>query len=329
MNRLIILLSLLLLWPACLKEEQHTSSEALFQEMWETFDRQYAYFELRGVDWQAVYDQYKPRASKASPEELRGLLCEMIATLEDGHVNLYSPEGSCGYDFTKGAPVNSPVHAIDYTVDYTELNEALHYARLKDKPIIGYLRISSFSGERGLFRAIDQVLEELQGAEALIIDLRDNGGGSDANSEVIASRFATRTTHYRRFRYRNGPEHDDFTPWIDDYITPAGPIRYDKPVVLLTNRRCFSTTEDFVLAMKAFDGVQTVGDTTGGGFGNPIFRELSNGWVYRLSHWQMQTADGQQLEGIGVAPDYLQAISRADSLAGRDAILERAIEVLD
>jgi hypothetical protein len=328
MNKLALSLLLLLLLTACLKERASTDAEAVFQQLWKELDRHYAYFELKGVDWQAAYEQYYPQARTASPEELRAVLCALLGTLEDGHVNLYTPEGSCGYNFAAGAPANAPTHAPTYLASYTEINDVLHYALLRDNPMVGYLRINRFNGEQGSFTAIDQALESLQPTEALIIDLRDNGGGSDLNSELVASRFATAQVRYRRFRYRNGPQHGDFTPWIDDYISPAGPQQYTKPTLLLINRRCFSATEDFVLAMQQFEQVQTVGDTTGGGFGNPLFRELQNGWVYRFSHWQMQTPDGEQLEGIGIAPDHLQWISREDSLAGKDAILERAVELL-
>jgi hypothetical protein len=327
--RWLVLFVGLLTLPACLQESTNTESEAVFQLLWEEFDRYYAFFEYKNIDWDEAYQRYHPQATGANEQELLDVLCRMAAELEDGHVNIFTPDDGCGYDFTAGAPSNAPVLAAPYLYEVKNLSNAMQYGRLRDHPNIGYVRINRFSGERIEFSVIDQALEQLQDTKALIIDLRDNGGGSDRNSEVVASRFATERRMYRRFRYRNGPEHDQFTEWIEDYIGPAGPRQYTQPVALLTNRRCFSTTEDFVLAMKRFDHVQTVGDTTGGGSGNPIFRELPNGWVYRLSHWQMQTAEGEFFEGIGLPPDHLQWISQQDSLEGRDAILERAVQLLD
>ncbi len=325
-----LLLGLLLTLPACLREEASTTSAALFEELWEEFDRHYAYFTYKQVDWEAAYSRYAPQAAAASPAELRGLLCQMLSELQDGHVNLYTPEGSCGYRFWAKAPANTPLHAAGYLSGLTSLSPALAYGRLQSRPEIAYLRIARFSGEEADFAGIDDILRELADTKALLIDLRDNGGGSDRFSELIASRFATERRLYRRFRYRNGPGHDQFSDWIEDFIQPAGPAApYTSPVYLLTNRRCFSATEDFILAMRQYEQVQSVGDTTGGGSGNPIFRELSNGWVYRLSHWQMQGPDGASFEGIGLPPDHLQWISREDSLAARDAILERALSLID
>ncbi len=134
-------------------------------------------------------------------------------------------------------------------------------------------------------------------------------------------------TAFRRYKYRTSPEHDEFSGWIEDFISPAGPRQFTGPVFVLTNRGSFSAAEDFVLAMRQFPHVQTLGDTTGGGTGNPVFRELPNGWAYRFSTWVMEGPNGFNFEGAGIPPDHLVNISRQDSLAMRDMILEKAIEL--
>jgi len=60
-------------------------------------------------------------------------------------------------------------------------------------------------------------------------------------------------------------------------------LRYTDPIALLTNRRTFSAAESFVLAMRTLPQVTIVGDTTGGGSGNPLHRELPNGWGLSVS----------------------------------------------
>jgi C-terminal processing protease CtpA/Prc len=99
-------------------------------------------------------------------------------------------------------------------------------------------------------------------------------------------------------------------------------------VAVLTNRRCFSATEEFVLAMKVLPHVVVVGDTTGGGIGNPLYRELPNGWVYQVPRWIEFTPEMTIIEGVGLAPDFPVSISKADSDRGRDTILEEAIRLL-
>jgi C-terminal processing protease CtpA/Prc len=192
---------------------------------------------------------------------------------------------------------------------------------------LGYLRIRDFSGE-GWVGDIDRAIAALYDTPGLIVDVRDNGGGTDLLSDPIAGRFADQKRLAERVRYRNGPAHDQFTDWIDRYLEPSGPRRYTKPVVLLTNRRVVSTAEAFVLLLRTLPHVTVVGDTTAGGSGNPIARELPNGWSFRLSRWQTQTPQGTSYEGVGLAPAVPVWISEADAREGRDTILERAIALL-
>ena len=79
---------------------------------------------------------------------------------------------------------------------------------------------------------------------------------------------------------------------------------------------------------KSFPYVTTVGDTSGGGSGNPLILQLPNQWTYWVPRWIEYTADLKIYEGIGLRPDIPVWISKADSLAGRDAILERALQIL-
>lgn len=99
-------------------------------------------------------------------------------------------------------------------------------------------------------------------------------------------------------------------------------------MAVLTNRGVYSAAEDFVLAMRALPQVRTVGDTTGGGSGNPIARELPNGWVLHVPRWQVWAADGTFFEGVGLAPDLPVQMTDADRARGRDTILERALQII-
>lgn len=323
-KKAILLFLLISVWAGCFKPDIESSSAGVFKSFWAEMDQNYAYFDYKGTDWDAIHHQYAPHAAQANEEALRTLLCTIIQDLEDGHVNLYTPAGTCGYPFWERGPSGAPDTERISLTEAVDFSTVLYGGYLQQQPELGYIWIKNFSGATGEYAPIREALDYFSDSQGLVIDLRGNGGGSDRNSELVASHFATAETLYRRFRYRNGPNYDDFTPWIEDYITPAG-NPYTKPVLLLTNRSCFSSTEDFILAMKCFRHVQTVGDTTGGGSGNPIFRELPNGWVYRFSHWQMQTAEGRFFEGVGLPPDHYQPSSAEDTT---DRILARAAELL-
>ncbi len=100
-------------------------------------------------------------------------------------------------------------------------------------------------------------------------------------------------------------------------------------MAVLTNRGTFSAAESFVTAMAVLPDVLTVGDTTGGGAGNPIRRELPNGWTYRIPRAISSTIDGFYYEETGLPPDIPLGDADAALAQGRDLILERAIQELE
>jgi C-terminal processing protease CtpA/Prc len=172
---------------------------------------------------------------------------------------------------------------------------------------------------------MDEVLAHLPDATSLVIDIRNNTGGTTALAPDIAGRFTEAERTFGYVRLRNGPAHDDFTNYIKETVTPTGTRRFGGTVFVLTNRRDFSTAEDFVLAMRATPRATIVGDTTAGASGGPIVGELSNGWTYRLSAWIEYTPLYRTFEGAGLAPDVVVQPTAADAARGVDAALERAL----
>ena len=171
-------------------------------------------------------------------------------------------------------------------------------------------------------------LGQLAGTRALVIDLRSNGGGDDLNGEAIASRFTDASRLYRRIRFRNGPGHGDFGPFVDSFISPAGAESFLGPIAILTNRGTISSAESLVLAFAVLPNARSFGDFTGGGSANPEQKTLANGWRYTVSRWIEYRPDGSTFEGVGIEPDVRTDISATDSAALRDTILDVAISDL-
>ncbi|MBN2213423.1 MAG: hypothetical protein JW723_04200 [Bacteroidales bacterium] len=169
----------------------------------------------------SVYSVYSTRIHNEMPDhELFDLLSEMTYLLKDGHVNLYRP------------------------------NNIIQYGKISGHPI-GFIYISSFSGEPENFEVIDEIIEKFSALKGIIIDVRLNGGGNSNNADTIASRFADKEYLFMKSRYRNGPGHTDFTPWRDRCLKPCSGNTFIKPVAVLSNRRCFSSTEWFLAEMDA------------------------------------------------------------------------------
>lgn len=313
-----------------IEDDPGNDLEDNFEIFWKAFDRHYSFFDLKNVDWQAAYDtNIVAVRGFTHSDELFTLLTTLVLDLEDGHVNLYRGRGveRIAFDFTEGFPENSPDLAAGYLNNLQRPNNTIHYADITNTNV-GYMRINSFGSNESDYEVIDQIVNEFQSKDGLIIDVRSNGGGSDTNSDRIASRFADTKRLYRRVRYRSGADHSSFTEWIDSFIEPEGP-RFLQPVVILTNRGCFSTTESFIMSMKVLPNVSTIGGITGGGTGNPLFRELPIGWTFRLSSWQMVDADFNSFEGVGLSPDRMVEITETDIEQNRDSILEEAIALLE
>jgi hypothetical protein len=311
--------------------EPASDPETSFEALWTEVDRHYAYFVEKGVDWDAVYAEHRPRVdATTSRRELFDAMAEMLEVLRDGHVSLHAPGfGATAYDgWIEGKPENYEEDMVTtYLVGGRSRTRAgrVTYGRITDA--VGYIHIRDFEGQ-GWAGDIDRAIEGLPGVDALVLDIRGNGGGSDLLSDPIAGRFADRRRLSQLAYYRDGPGHGDFSHAMEKHVSPSGALRFTGPVALLTNRRVFSTGEAFALHLRVLPHVTVVGDTTGGGAGNPIGRELPNGWGVRISRWKATTPDGFSYEGVGLPPDVPVWISEDDREAGRDSILEKALEIL-
>jgi len=97
---------------------------------------------------------------------------------------------------------------------------------------------------------------------------------------------------------------------------------------ILTNRGCYSATNEFVSIMKYAPQVTVVGDKTGGGSGLPFSSELPNGWSVRFSASPMFNAEKQHIE-FGVDPDVEVMLSEADADKKIDTIIETARTIIE
>ena len=137
-------------------------------------------------------------------------------------------------------------------------------------------------------RALDQVLNRMALCHGLIIDVRSNGGGSLTNVDRLASRFFNERTLVGYIAHKKGPGHNDFSPLHPKHVESSDRVRYQKPVVVLTNRGCYSATNEFVSIMKYAPNVTVIGDKTGGGSGLPFPPSCPRvvGSIFSLAHVQ-------------------------------------------
>jgi carboxyl-terminal processing protease len=337
MRRWLPVVAMALLGAACsepvLAPSHSTTSNAdVFDAIWSEFDLHYSYFIVKNVDWSAARARYRPQAIAAANDvELARVIGNMLAELRDRHVML-TPTGA-GSSISYRAPSDTAVAAFDASLvgrRYllpSRMSAGGHVQYGMVSPTIGYVRLPTFEGS-GWAGELDAAIHDMPNATSMIVDVRGNPGGSHDVAMAAAGRFATASYTCSYTRIRNGPNHGDFTGMTPQTVQPAGPAQFRGRVVVLTNRRVYSSAENFVLAMEALPSVTTMGDTTAGASGRPMTRELANGWTYTVSTWIEYTADQKIFENIGLAPDVYVPARMTDISAGIDPVLDRAIQAL-
>jgi C-terminal processing protease CtpA/Prc len=312
------------LFPACVEiDDFDNSPQGNFEALWKIMDEHYCFFEYKEINWDEIHTEYSQRiGSDMNQESLFMLLNEMLQELKDGHVNLSTPFDIGRYwKWFEDYPANYRQELIDSLLgtDY-RIAGGIRYKILDDN--IAYLRYADFStaiGETNL----DYIVEKMGICAGMIIDVRENGGGLLSNSEKIASRFINEKTLIGYMQHKTGKGHNDFSKPNPVYLEPSTRLRFQKPVIVLTNRRCFSATNDFVNAMSYCPNVTIIGDRTGGGSGLPFTSELPNGWSVRFSACPMFNAEMQHLE-FGIEPDIHVDLLNEDVQNGLDTLVETA-----
>jgi len=333
----LTLLPLVLCCDDLLLEEYTTNNPVSnFETLWKEFDEKYGLFRIKQIDWDMVYETYRPQINnEQSDTALYEVITTMLASLNDSHVALL-PTKDSGLPFYQSGILGTKDSIDDFSLDIIKANYLedekfmgpfFTYGKLPAN--IGYMHIEGFSDlPKYLEDPLEDVLNALRNTNGMIIDVRGGYGGEDLAGQYIAGRFTSETRPYMKTRVKSGPGEDDFTSLQTWNIKPSGSFQYIKPIVVLTHRFTISARETFCLAMRTLPQVTIVGDTTAGAFSNQINRELHNGWGYSLSIGEWFDADGISHEGTGLIPDVIVQNKKHDLLNGRDEALEKSIELL-
>ncbi len=333
MIRKALIFTILICLTACHHiEEWDNNATGNFDALWTAVDEHYCFFEEKGIDWDEVYRKYRKRVYNNMPQNMLFSVCaDMLDELRDGHVNLSSAFNTSYYrNWWSDYPQNYNERLVErYYLKYdNKALGAIKYTILEQN--IGYMNYSTFSSGIGEGN-LDAILSDFALCTGLIIDIRDNGGGNLSNTETLVRRFISERTLAGYMVNKTGPGHNDFSEPEPYYFDPieAPHLRWNKPVVVLTNRSTFSAANNFVSIMQYLPNVYIVGACTGGGSGIPINMEVPNGWMVRMSAVSVLDAKGRTTE-FGVEPSEGCEVDLDPELAllGIDSMIEKAIQVL-
>ncbi|OGD18592.1 MAG: hypothetical protein A2Y69_05870, partial [Candidatus Aminicenantes bacterium RBG_13_59_9] len=181
---------------------------------------------------------------------------------------------------------------------------------------IGYLDLGGFSGFREAAETGIAAMNFLANADAVIVDLRRNGGGSPEMIQLLSSYFLKERTHLNSFENRG---EDTLEQYWSFHHVPGKPM-FDTDLYILTNRSTFSAAEEFTYDMKNLKRATIVGETTGGGAhpgGTKVVNDSFTVWV--PTGRAVNPITKTNWEGTGIAPDVAvdseKALEKAQTMA--------------
>ena len=206
---------------------------------------------------------------------------------------------------------------------------------------IGLLKIADFWSDNytALF---DSIYKKIVTTDALIIDIRGNGGGNTNNAVYILSHLTNKKfmmsawsspRYIPAFASWNRP-----TEWYIGDSWEARPAKkktiYKKPIALLIDESTFSAAEDFCVGFRSINRGTIIGTASGGSTGNPMgFALPGGGWVLFCSKKDTYP-DGTEFVGVGILPDIevretvSSFLSKAETGIDNSNATRKAMEVL-
>ena len=127
--------------------------------------------------------------------------------------------------------------------------------------------------------------------------------------------------------HKTGPGHSDFSPPQPIILKPGKGLRWQKPIVVLANRRTYSAANAFVMYMKALPNVTFYGRPHGWRFGTSFLLRTSWRMEHPLFGKPIYNTKMEHTE-FGIEPDIPVSITRKDYQRGVDTILEQARALL-
>jgi carboxyl-terminal processing protease len=192
---------------------------------------------------------------------------------------------------------------------------------------IAILRIDAFTQSVAVefSKSLPDVLDD---AEAIVLDLRSNGGGDAEAMADVASLFLDDGINLGKFADRSGASFELQTYSKRLWRVPQlGRIKL--PLVVLTSESTSSAAEIMVAALQMKGRARVIGTVTCGCVLAIRNRHpLPDGGMLDVSEFDYRTANGTRLEGAGIKPDHVITLTRNDIYSRRDAALEYAKNIL-
>ncbi len=358
----------ILISPKLLAQKSKSNPSEVFECFWKIMDQNYAFFELKKINWEEVYNINKEKINNnTSDGELFEILVKILTPFNDAHIKLATTgpdklvfSGSRASLFNTEFSSDSLKVAYFKNVENTLSNFGFDTLTQvgpilsEKKPIynhspfeytkseqFGYLKISwffynwskisrlSLSKDRKQYlNTFHNILDKLAYLDGIIIDLRNNIGGVSGYPEKLAGRFTTNEFIGEYTCKRKKGGRESFTKLKSTKVKPGKEEPFLKPVVILVNDETVSAAEEFIIMMKTIPNVKIIGMPTQGALSDVLSKKLPNGRTISLSNMRFYTPDMICYENIGIPVDVEVQNTLEDLKIEVDPVLRKAIETL-
>lgn len=184
---------------------------------------------------------------------------------------------------------------------------------------IGYIELGRFDPAGDAAPTVAAVMSFLANTDALIIDLRNNGGGNADMTAHLVSYFVPEQTHLSTMQRRDASQNVQI--WSAAAVN--GPRYLGKPIFVLTGKRTFSAAEGLTYDLRHYANAKVVGETTRGGANPGMFHQFDEHFAVFIPTGKMINEKTRaNWEGVGIAPDVSVAAAEAKKTAQKLALEE-------
>jgi hypothetical protein len=312
--------------PAAPTPEQNRAAMAALRK---AIHDHYSYRDLREVDWQKRFEEFENQLENSrSAAQFARTTAQLLRSAADPHISILVNGFTLGTRRDFGAPANFNGRLLGTIVeDLREHNECVVTGRLEGG--VPYLLIATWgpSAPSKLEPAFEFIARHTD-ANALVLDVRPNGGGDESLAQQIAGCFIDQPAVYSRNRYRDPAAPDGFGKVLDRVVRPnTERTAFKGRVAVLMGPRNMSSNESFLLMMRQSPRCKLIGARSFGSSGNPRPHALGNGVTVLLPSWQDMLPDGALLEGRGIEPDVRVETDPGD-FTQRDPVIDAALREL-
>jgi len=318
----------------CRKYSKNKGPLTNFDALWNTFNENYTYFNIREIDWNQSREKYRSKLEQQTTDlEFYKVPSEMVAEQKECHSSIPAPEtlkdetDQSDYDIRKLR--GSVITMIDenYVDDLKTYNKGIvNWGTIINT--IGCIQVNAFqclsnysidqlfpydefwkAYRKKAAESDDYFKDNLDGKKGLTSRIfqglrntrscvRFNGGGYDSAGLVVLDYFTAKKTVAFSEKARSG---DGFTKPQMVYVEPSGQTY--PWTAILTSFQTASAGETFLLASQSLRKIKAIGSNTHGIFSDVLYKRLPNFWRYRLSPVSYKSANGVNYERYGIPPN--------------------------